>query len=121
MENDVLTLNEENEPEYQQAENSEQSTKSKRIDPVWEYFLISKENKKLHCNLCKHPRQFKYTTDCPSITLAKKHLQSFHMKQYKLIENTYKKKDKNEKKKKDTNQSQLPFSPEKKYSLDHWK
>jgi hypothetical protein len=47
-----------------------------RTDPAWEHYDIDKENKKWNCKLCGN--EFTYSTDGPSITIAKGHLYSVH-------------------------------------------
>ena len=92
--------------------------KSKRIDPVWQFFVILKKEKEWYCKLCKDPRRFKFTTECSSIISAKKHLRVFHNKEFKSIEENEEKTPNQIKISKidDPKQTKLPFSIDKKYS-----
>jgi hypothetical protein len=124
-------MEEENENGILIDENEEEPTssttnKSKRTDPVWQYFEINTTKKEWSCKLCKYPRKFKYTTECPSATTAKNHLSLMHDKQSKLINDLQKpttgKTLPKQNKKVDPKQPKLEaFSTQTKYSDDHWK
>jgi hypothetical protein len=125
-------MEEENENEILIEENDEEPTssttnKSKRTDPVWQYFKINTTKKEWICKLCKNPRTFLYTkTECPSATTAKNHLDRLHKKEFKLINDLQKpatgKTLPKQNKKDDPKQPKLEaFSTHRKYPDDHLK
>ena len=65
---------------------SERTAKTKRTDPIWQYYQIDSKKREWYCKLCKRPRIFKYTTECPSATSAKDHRKSSHAKEFASLE-----------------------------------
>jgi hypothetical protein len=65
---------------------------SKRTDPAWQFFEISKEKKEWNCVIKPCNLKFTYSTECPSAEVAKRHLKSKHHKKYKIIEEELKNK-----------------------------
>jgi hypothetical protein len=75
----------EDESEIRVEDEQGEKIKSKRTHPVWDYFNILAEKKQWTCKLCKRPKVFNYTTECPSSTKAKEHLQSMHKKEHEIV------------------------------------
>src|SRR5437763_679372 len=66
--------------------------KSKRTDQSWKHFHIDKQKRSFKCLLCKKNSEFKFNGNNPSTTVAKRHLERLHPKQFIELETHAKRK-----------------------------